>query len=38
MDRDDIADNLSREWDNPEVGSPLEVSKDLVNLAIEVYS
>ena len=36
MDRDDIADNLIKKW-NEDVGDALEVSTNLVNLATEVY-
>ena len=36
MDRDDIADNLVKKWNNPP-GDPLEVSINLVKLATEVY-
>jgi len=36
MDRDDIADNLVKEW-KENVGDPLEVSMNLVSLATDVY-
>ena len=36
MDRDDIADNLVKRWNNP-AGDPNEVSENLVQLATEVY-
>lgn len=36
MDRDDIADNLVKEW-KENVGDPLEVSMNLVTLATDVY-
>mmetsp|Transcript_16338 Transcript_16338/g.25249 ORF Transcript_16338/g.25249 Transcript_16338/m.25249 type:complete len:388 (+) Transcript_16338:778-1941(+) len=36
QDRDDIADNLIKTW-NGEAGDPVEVTKNLVNLATEVY-
>ena len=36
MDRDDIADNLIKEW-KQSVGDPLDVSMNLVTLATDVY-
>ena len=36
MDRDDIADNLLKRWNNAP-GDALEVSQNLVQLATEVY-
>jgi hypothetical protein len=36
MDRDDIADNMIKKWKG-NVGNPLEISTNLVNLATEVY-
>jgi hypothetical protein len=36
MDRDDIADNLVKRWNNP-AGDANEVSENLVQLATEVY-
>lgn len=36
MDRDDIADNLVKEW-KENVGDPLEISMNLVTLATDVY-